>query len=374
MGMGWKRAAVIAVVVAGCGGPDKPRVIGISDMPTEIMTAAIHTLVEASATHDPGTVLKRLNAEVTYAGLWFPDPQCRRSFAVIGRLPAATLEQFATCLAPLTLVESKRAHPLPNVAIFTYEPGIEIEVMFDLHSGGVRWIGYAGRIDERDALPTVSQQTLEALRIEPAPLDLDPATAKTVQTGLAALSPRHRGEDRLEAWLKLCIDATGAISGVHPRSALSLGSRDAFVALAQQWKFKPFVVDGQPMPVCSMIYLDHPHDPSKPGSMVPYPLPPDHAGAVIVENWALGSRISGETQVQPDDKEKTAISHMEDKRLSALLVFCLAADGSVDWVQMPRPTGFSRYDIRLTQAVSGWKYPAPSEPLCGQVVFTYQQR
>src|SRR5690348_8413004 len=119
-------AVVIALATAtACGGSPPVFTRGLKpDMSGERRDAAARKLTDASATHDPAKLMQLFDGEVTYAGLWFPDPECRRAFAVTGTVPAAGLEALAKCLAPLTIVASQLKHPYSNVAAFTYEPGI----------------------------------------------------------------------------------------------------------------------------------------------------------------------------------------------------------------------------------------------------------
>jgi len=53
--------------------------------------------------------------------------------------------------------------------------------------------------------------------------------------------------------VKLCIDATGAVSGTDiVRSCGDADADQSVVAKLRAWRFRPYVVNGQPAPVCAM--------------------------------------------------------------------------------------------------------------------------
>ena len=81
--------------------------------------------------------------------------------------------------------------------------------------GKLRWIGFVARTSQQDALPTVTQRALEALRTE-APATFDDATRAELDRELAKTK-----EPSTWAWFKVCIDGSGAVTGVHPRATPS---------------------------------------------------------------------------------------------------------------------------------------------------------
>src|SRR5689334_19915635 len=124
--MGWNRAAMIAVVVvAACGGGESGRkkepLMIVADATYQARTNAANALMAAINAHDPAAVEATLADEVSYGGLWFTDTECRRSLAVVGSLHGDGRSALARCLAPLSLALSTRAHPYPNVTVFTYD-------------------------------------------------------------------------------------------------------------------------------------------------------------------------------------------------------------------------------------------------------------
>src|SRR5689334_16240419 len=179
--------------------------------PTDDFASAF---VHASQTDDVATIRHMLGPSVMVAGLWFPDPTCTRELAGPGEVGGGRLDELARCLAGLKLQRSPHQEQLVDVVALTYEPGFEIEARFlDMKDGPwLAWIGYEARRDRADALPTVSPEALEALRVagtaapEVAGLDAD----------IAAMPFHHA-----YAWLKVCIDTQGNVTGAHVREATS---------------------------------------------------------------------------------------------------------------------------------------------------------
>jgi TonB family protein len=372
------RIALIAIAAIGCGGSsggaEEPRAkIGVPDMTEQAREEAVRALVVASASHDPARIAERLTVDLTYGGMWFPDADCRQRFASTGTIRAGSFGMFARCLAALTLTTTTRRHPLSNVDVFAYEPGIEIEVLFDVKTSKVRWIGYVGRRSDADILPTVTQAALEAQRIAPANLTFDAATRAPLEEEKKRLAPKARAPHKFGAWLKVCIDAAGAVTSARAHAATSFATGEAYLAIAKAWTFRPFMLGEEASPVCAMFDLAQPGDPHH-QVLFPVPLPPAHADAVLVETWSLGERVAGITMVAPDDAEKSAIARQSITKTGAWISFCLAPDGAVDWVQMSHSTGFPGYDARLTRVVASWRFkPQPGE-LCSRAVFIYSQR
>jgi protein TonB len=75
----------------------------------------------------------------------------------------------------------------------------------------------------------------------------------------AQISADHR--ERVIATLKLCVDVDGSVFKVTPLKSSGYGAYDArLVAEIKNWKYRPFVVDGKAVPVCTaatFIYSQH---------------------------------------------------------------------------------------------------------------------
>jgi len=363
-----KLALLVALplLMAACG----PGLHEIDREPQDATKDAAAAFTKASQTGDVATIRKMLGPSVVNGGLWFPDPTCEAEFAVPGEVGGGRLDELARCLTTVKLSTSQRKDALLDVAVLSYEPGIEIEARFIDRSTGtwLSWIGYAARHDVADALPTITPDALESLRVagqrEPAVPELD--------AELAA-SPRKY----THTWVKLCIDATGAVTGVHVREASSHRAAAAYTRAVADWKFKPFAPAGQPIPVCSMLVLAHPLAEALDHEGLPYPLSTD---AFVVPAIALKDlRISGNKMIVPDDATKMAIQRAGIRRLIGMYQLCLDVNGVVHDLRMLRSTGVPPYDARILTAMAQWRYKpfldeGQPSPVCTEVTFVYSQR
>lgn len=344
--------------LAACGGAGPSRAPG----------SVAARLAGASAPE----LARMLHAPLGYGGLRFADLDCNQQFAAPGTIGADRLDAFARCLAALPLVESNRASDFPDEVVLAYAPGFEVEVLLDADDSNViRWIGFAGRHDLADALPSVAPAALEPQAAGSASVALDDAARTRLSRERAEL-----GIPGSYAWMKVCIDGTGAVTGAHPREESSPIAGEVFSAVAMSWRFRPFVADGHPIPVCALRLISDPPDYYK-DSRLPYPIPAE-LGSVRVSPSAL-HRTAGQIQIPPDDGEKVALAELGLHRLVAVFAYCIDDHGAVTAVQPLRSSRLERYDARLTQAIAAWTFApfvvegAPT-PACASVSFIYQQR
>lgn len=90
--------------------------------------------------------------------------------------------------------------------------------------------------------PTV----LQGLRIAGETQVHAPDTVKTMML--------RDGRERTVGTLKLCIATDGGISSVSIAASTKYDAYDArLVAAARAWRYKPYTVNGTPMPVCGMV-------------------------------------------------------------------------------------------------------------------------
>lgn len=92
-----------------------------------------------------------------------------------------------------------------------------------------------------------------------------------------------------------------------------------------------------------------------------------------------GLRISGETQVHPDDITHNQMIRDGVERVAGVVKLCIAADGSVGSARMLSPTKYAAYDARLVAAVAGWRYEpyrlnGTPVAACSTVRFVYRLR
>jgi hypothetical protein len=264
--MKWVSGLVMTCVA--CGGAT-PQVVGSSEPQPTLETA--QRFVSATSKHDIAAVRRMLGDPVSYGGLWFSDPACRTEFHETGDITGPRLDVLARCLTTLDLRTSRRRDALRDVAVLSDGPGFEIEARF-LESAGpqtLSWIGYAARL-EGERMPTASASTLEALR-----------TAGDRDGPVAGLDPAVKPR----VWLKVCVDALGAVTDADVRETTSTAGAKAFVAAARAWHFQPFLLEGQAVPVCAMFAMKYPaiHE-SDEQEVLPLPLPMHHDEVLVPQN------------------------------------------------------------------------------------------
>jgi len=281
-----------------------------------------------------------LHDSVDFGGMWFPDDECRQEFMVPRHIPAAELDAFARCVARTHLVVDRRGSEMPDFALFTYDPGIEVEARLIPGASGAQivWIGYVGSAEGHAQLPSVTPGALEDLRTAG-----DPQAAQV-------------GEDDL-AWFKVCVDRDGKVTGAHAMKATTQAAEDAWRANIASWQFKPFVLGGEASPVCSWFELAAPYAERDHAIPVP-PLEPELAVRVPRK------LVSGTTGIVPT----------EPRAVIGTLRFCIGADGTVTKAGMYTSTGLPDYDRAVVDGARSWNYePGPAET-CDIVVVAYRPR
>lgn len=359
--------AGVAVLSVACG----PGLGADRQVHERTLSSVAAELSDATTSHDVEKVRKLLRTSVVNGGLLFLDVACMKQFAFPGEVPAPRFDAFAYCLATLDLKVSARSNALPDVAVLTYGPGIEIEARFMDYGAGPRlaWIGYTGRRNEGDALPTIDARTLESLRV--AGDRHGPVTSTSgLETDLSTLSVAY-------AWLKVCIDSEGAITGTHVREASSPQAARVFATAARDWQFRAFLVRGQPMPVCSMVQMVYPPEKAPANARLPLPLPPTDQELMMVPPEMM-KRVGGQAWVLPDEYTIREMRSTRSERVISSIQYCVDGEGRVSQVQLLRSTGFATYDQRLISAIRGWVFrPFIDEgravPVCSASTFVFTQ-
>jgi hypothetical protein len=356
----WPAIAAAALLCGACthGAPAADHPTAVQDRLTRATTAA--------------ELRPMLQAPLGYGGLWFSDPACTE-FAGAGTIEAARLDAFAGCLASLHLQPSDRKDPLPDVVVLQYAPGFEVEAQLD-DSGKLRWIGYANRHDVHDALPSVTPEALEGLRIAGQRLPALDAAAR----GRLAAEQAQTHRDFSVAWMKVCIDADGNVTGAHAREVTSPIAADVFGAAVQAWKFRPFTVAGHAIPVCSTVLLTESstmlHDEYV--QWLPYPIPAELADLVV---WSgVLNRTAGATDITPDEQDRRELAHRGEHQVVVSYDYCIDATGAVSGVHALRSSGLARYDAQIGDAITKWRFDpfvidGKALPVCAGARFVYQQ-
>jgi hypothetical protein len=327
-----------------------------------------------AAVTDEKTMLRLLHPTVINAGLWFDDADCRAKFPP-GEVGAAKLRELARCLVALKLQPSTRESALGDVHVLTYPPGFEVEARVVTNLGTqarLTWIGPSA-LRAQDKLPTISGDALESRRLAgkpDGPVDDDVAKAFELDQGSAF------------TWFKICLDATGAITSAEPYMTTSSKVEKAFVAAVQSWKFRPFVIRDQPVPVCAMSRLVYPPGSRSNKETLPHPPPLSHGTKrplVLASGRLLeGHRIAGTRNVVPIDVDKYGMQKLGLTRVEGTFRLCVDDQGIVESVLPMRPTGIAGYDARIMTAIRAWRYrPYTVDdqvvPVCAAVTFVYSQ-
>jgi hypothetical protein len=313
--------------------------------------------VVAMSVRDPAKLEALVKGGVTLGGIAFADAACTE-FAAPGEL-VLDRAAFAACLVGLHLDVSPRRSTFPDVIVLKYAPGFELEAR--LVDGRITWIGAsARRAGERD-IATITHDALEQLRV---------AGERSVKLEVDGA-----------AWFKVCLDETGAASADLYETS-SIATAVAFRSALARWKFKPFMTQGQPRPVCAMVHMASP--PTRDVETLPAAPPVAKSGKPAIV-FSLGGgvgdikRISGVIAVAPDDLTKIAIMKSGQTKVRGLFRVCMSEAGAVEAVFPLVMTGFPDYDRKLTSMMTDWQY-APfvldgqPQPFCTTVEFRYQQR
>ncbi|MDX2091374.1 MAG: hypothetical protein SFX73_26175 [Kofleriaceae bacterium] len=331
-----------------------------------------------------------LRDSVTNGGLWFDDARCAEQFPA-GEIHADRFASFAQCLAGLKMRASERVDALPDVVVMTYGPGFEVEARIIQNGGSsqLAWIGFASRHADRDAAPTLSASAFAALRVSgQVNGKLSAEVARTLEGELDPAKPK----DVAQTWLKVCVDETGAIASVTPYETSSPKAQEIFVAVAREWSFRPFVLAGQPVPVCSMVRMVHPLAKAEAVETLPLPPPPSRGkraplvlSQVGFSKLQEGRRIAGSKRIVPDDETKVRIQKAMNRqrsssvKLTARFRLCVDEAGQVESVLPLSVTGYPKYDQDLMAGMRQWVY-APYKvddqpvPVCTAITFIYSQR
>jgi hypothetical protein len=337
----------------------------------------------AAAANDEAAITALLASDVTLGGVWFSDAACRQQFGGVGEVSSQRGPAFAHCLATLGLTPAKLGTTHPDVVAYTYGPGVLLETRFDPDDDGrLKYVGYAGRRTEREALPVVTGTALLEHRTDTTAFAFDATTRTEIVRELVnalAVDPSKITDkviDSLGAWVRVCIDAGGAVTSTTLRDAKSIVAGEAVAAWARTWTFRPIVLGEQAMPVCGIVFFSG----AAPSELkrMPMPVPATEASAIMVQPFSK-LRRSGLPMVIPSDDDKTLARHRSMRTMTGVVGFCIDAAGSVTSSWTVLPSTLPNYDLRLRRAASETKY-APylvrgrGRPVCTIQTFRYRQR
>lgn len=355
------KRALLLLVIAGCWSGLPPK--KAARLPTRDFA---EQLAAASQAGDATTIRNLLGPKVIDGGLWFSDADCTHEFAGAGDVGGGRLDELARCLATLKLQVSQRGDGLPDVAVLSYAPGFEVEARFIDRPDGpwLSWIGYAGRRDESDALPTLTPEAVEALRIA--------GERNPVVTGLEAeYLPKY---GYAYAWLKVCVDGQGAVTRADVRVASSMHARHVFGEIPASWRFRPFMQGQQSIPFCVLERLVAPLGKAPPRELLPPVLATPH-GEPLID--AFGLHRVDVNQFHVSQRIDAAMRSNGITQLWVSYMYCVGTNGVVNMVRTVRPSGMPAFDAEVEDATKKWQFEPVLDgdravAVCTQESFAHQ--
>jgi hypothetical protein len=340
-----------------------------ADVDTETTRAAA-SLIAAVRTHDVRGVAAHFDAAFTNGGVWFADAACSREFSEPSEVTGKRVDLFVRCLARQRVQLSTRLSARREGAVLTVAPGFEIELAF--RGSHVRWIGHPLHASTGAIIPTLTAQAFEALRTK-GTTALD-----------AVLSPKLLGlapGTSTSAWMKVCLDAKGAVSEVSYHGVSSSSVGEAFEHAISEWAFRPFEIRGAAIPVCSLSLLTYPAAEAPaievlPATSVPLsqikvydfdddlidfsldgpppaPPPPQQSiTAIALERM----RVTGTKDIEPDAATRAQMIGAGKLSVLASVKVCVNVRGRVSAATLIKPSGFAAYDQKLVREVSRWTF------------------
>lgn len=313
---------------------------------------------------------KLLSGEVVNGGLWFPDATCQTEFQQAGPVKPEAFDAFARCVATLHLRPTGRTESLDDTSVLTDDAGFEIEA--HVVDGHLQFIGFSGRAPGVPDLPSITPQSLEALRVDgdrDATISADEASRVVVRGNPNPTHVEH---------LRLCLAEDGQTT-VMPAKTTTLASARAFSAIARSWKFRPFVVAGKPIAACAVVGFQYPAAP-RDANRDRLPRPPQlskagHLVYIVSPHELEPLRVAGSKLVVPDDEDK---NHLNGKRLVGSFKLCLDETGHYERGVLLKSTGVPGYDAKIAQSLMQWVFKpyvvdGEAVPVCSAFTFIYSQ-
>jgi hypothetical protein len=389
----------VAVPAAALAKPAIWRPRDVVDSETAATTATTRLAAAIRAKNVSG-ITAVLGTSFTNNGMWFPDAACAKKFELTGEVKGAEVAAFARCLSQLKIQMTTRKSALRDGSLLTVDPGIEIELAF--RGETLRYVGFPMQSGTDRAIPMLTAQALEGLRTAGTTM-LDAKVASELDLELA----RQR-TPVLTAWVKLCLDPSGALRRLSTSNASSTATGDAFLRAIDDWKFQPFKVRGTPTPVCAVALLSYPGAkapaveaypsstaPVSPitrtydfddddielyggliGGPPPPPPPPSTSPQTIAPSQLEALRIAGSKIIAPLPDTRADMLSAGKSRVVASLKLCVDDRGSVTTATTLKSSGFPAYDRKINNEIRQWlfrpyKVNGRAVPVCTAVTFIY---
>jgi outer membrane biosynthesis protein TonB len=188
-------------------------------------------------------------------------------------------------------------------------------------------------------------------------LAIQPDEATTIEITKAAAG-------KISGTFKYCLDVTGAVDSVTVLKSIGFPAYDQTLmsTMRSTWRFHPFMVRGQPAPVCSTTTFVY--EPAAP----------------VVIDIKLFKRIAGYSLIYPNNALAKAIDQSGRGKITGNFKFCISTQGRVARVELLASTGFPAYDYGIAKTMlETWRYSpylvdGQPAPVCSTVTFIYRIR
>lgn len=148
----------------------------------------------------------------------------------------------------------------PEVEIVTEDPGSSVGVVGGAPGGGARFpgIGESGLLPSRliETPPPAPAAPKQPEMVQPTVVEAQRiAGQKLIQPDDGTrLQMAREGRGRVEARVKMCLSASGDVARTSLVQSSGYAGYDAIIlATMQAWKYRPYLRDGEPAPVCTQV-------------------------------------------------------------------------------------------------------------------------
>jgi outer membrane biosynthesis protein TonB len=182
----------------------------------------------------------------------------------------------------------------------------------------------------------------------------------------AALAIAQSGQSKLVATLKFCIDTNGVVEKVTLLKSSGFPDYDKTLesTILTTWRYRPFLVNGAAVGVCSVVTFV-------------YQVPPTTPEINVAPKVVAALRIAGEQNISPNMLTERELNRIGARRLVGTVKLCLDTSGKVTRVIVIKSTTVPAYDNKIVNTIKDtWRYSpflvdGRAEPVCSAVTFVY---
>jgi outer membrane biosynthesis protein TonB len=153
---------------------------------------------------------------------------------------------------------------------------------------------------------------------------------------------------------RICVSAQGTVSEVTTTTSTGEAEIDAtWAKTIETWPYRPYSVNGRPLPYCHPLRLEVKVDPFIPGQGTPKG---EQAPKMVPPNVGAGMRLADITQ---DPRYRPRLPPEYSKagaRYWALFKICVSRAGSVHGVDIIKPVGVQEIDEAWYRLIWTWPH------------------